>query len=605
MRAPAAHEIRRFTHKKTYHCNPLRLIAILNLSIPMQWLKLLPIFLTCAATGLRTTAENSNATGQKYDNSSAVAVGFTTLVPPDPGEADEAVLFSFDNNAIPFTANLTLGMQPPEKYPGNPVLRIGKPGDPDEWQLRYFGSVVRHEEKFKMWYVAMDFGSFTDQPNGGPLANDGRSYWFAYAESTDGINWIKPDLGLVEFRGSRHNNLIEMPKGFKGYHVMVRYEPDEPDPSRRFKMLPRLVSFGDFKDSLSPAMVLGGGYVPLYSADGLRWRLADELVTKKGGMSHQSPSLPTRIEGSGFYKWRGMYYITGQGSRSEFPSMKPYGRHIMIFSSPDFVNWSQAPALGFYREGQFNRPANWNPERPNGSNEFPLANEQTHEGASVWNRGNVLLGLTGLWHGSVDWNQTTHPLGFIISNDGIHFREPYPNYEFAKVGVRDRDWDYAGLGQGDGFENVGDKTYIWYGAPVDQGSGRNSGRGFPRGGGVGLLVLDRDRFGFLSARNPDKDCTLITAGIKSGQPLKLWINVEGVGPESPLRLELLDAWERPLAEFSGENAAVLTRSGLREPITFSSGKSIIALPNIPFKIRATFEGPLRGSIRFYAFYLGH
>lgn len=34
-----------------------------------------------------------------------------------------------------------------------------------------------------------------------------------YAESTDGIHWDRPDLGLVEFRGSRHNNLVAGPCG--------------------------------------------------------------------------------------------------------------------------------------------------------------------------------------------------------------------------------------------------------------------------------------------------------------------------------------------------------------------------------------------------------
>ena len=29
-----------------------------------------------------------------------------------------------------------------------------------------------------------------------------------YAESRDGIHWEKPDLGLCDFRGSRHNNII-------------------------------------------------------------------------------------------------------------------------------------------------------------------------------------------------------------------------------------------------------------------------------------------------------------------------------------------------------------------------------------------------------------
>ncbi|MBL9191299.1 MAG: hypothetical protein JNJ82_03000 [Opitutaceae bacterium] len=535
--------------------------------------------------------------------SSAISVGFTPLMPPDPGEADEAVLFAFDDHAIPYSSNLTLGLETPAKHPANPVLTIGRPGQPDEWQVRYFGSVVRHEGKFKMWYVAMDFGAFADQPNGGPLVNDGRSYWFAYAESADGVNWVKPNLGLVDFRGSKDNNLIELPPGFKGYHVIVRYEPNEPDPTRRFKMMPRLVSFGALKDRLEPALAVGGGYVPLYSADGLRWRVADEITAALKRPDAPPPSLPARIEGSGFYRWRGLYYLTGQGSRSEFPARKPYGRHVMVFSSPDLVNWSPSPALAFHREGQFNRPANWNPERPHGSNEVAYANEQTHEGISAWHRGNVLIGLTGLWHGDSDWRKTTHPLGLLISNDGVHFREPLPNFEFSTVGERGRDWDHSGLGQGDGFENVGDRTYIWYGAPTDQGAGRNSGLGFPREGGVGLLVLDRDRFGFLSLRNPDRDGILISAPIAATRPVRLSLNLEGAGPDSPVHVELLDAWNRPLAAYASSAGATVTRSGLRQPVTFASGSAVIDLPDQPFRIRATMTGPLRSSLRIYALYL--
>ena len=38
-------------------------------------------------------------------------------------------------------------------------------------------------------------------------------YGVCYAESTDGIRWERPDLGLVEFRGGKHNNLIAGPCG--------------------------------------------------------------------------------------------------------------------------------------------------------------------------------------------------------------------------------------------------------------------------------------------------------------------------------------------------------------------------------------------------------
>ena len=43
---------------------------------------------------------------------------------------EEQVLFAFDEHGIPFTRNLSLTMNRPERHPANPVLPIGGPGMP-------------------------------------------------------------------------------------------------------------------------------------------------------------------------------------------------------------------------------------------------------------------------------------------------------------------------------------------------------------------------------------------------------------------------------------------------------------------------------------------
>lgn len=69
-----------------------------------------------------------------------------------------------------------------------------------------------------------------------------------YAESTDGIHWERPDLGLVEFRGNRHNNRIQ---GLCGVPALnPQGGPDE-----------RFMAIVDFERQL---------YV-VVSPDGLRW----------------------------------------------------------------------------------------------------------------------------------------------------------------------------------------------------------------------------------------------------------------------------------------------------------------------------------------------
>ena len=127
---------------------------------------------------------------------------------------------------------------------------------------------------------------------------------------------------------------------------------------------------------------------------------------------------------------------------------------------------------------------------------------------------------------------------------------------------------------------------------MDQSQGDRTGRPIRREGGVGLLVLDRDRFGSLSTRDPDRDGTLITSEIEAAGPVRLWVNAEGLGPDSRLRLELLDRAERPLPDYSGNRAAVVEKSGLRAPVSWADGSQIV-LKGQPFKIRARLQGPER------------
>ena len=43
-----------------------------------------------------------------------------------------------------------------EKHAETPLVSRGGKGSVDEYAVRFCGSVMRHEGKFKMWYIAMD-----------------------------------------------------------------------------------------------------------------------------------------------------------------------------------------------------------------------------------------------------------------------------------------------------------------------------------------------------------------------------------------------------------------------------------------------------------------
>ena len=73
------------------------------------------------------------------------------------------------------------------------------------WEMGYAGgmSTVKDGNIYKAWYTCDDASIFADP----------KISWFrktAYAESLDGITWVKPRVGLHEFEDSRDNNLVWM-----------------------------------------------------------------------------------------------------------------------------------------------------------------------------------------------------------------------------------------------------------------------------------------------------------------------------------------------------------------------------------------------------------
>lgn len=68
-------------------------------------------------------------------------------------------------------------------------------------------------------------------------------------------------------------------------------------------------------------------------------------------------------------------------------------------------------------------------------------------GAGIWNRGNVLVGLYGMWKDGPapqkSYSGTRSDLGSVLSNDGIHFREPVPNFKVVERGA-EGEWDSSG-----------------------------------------------------------------------------------------------------------------------------------------------------------------
>ena len=111
---------------------------------------------------------------------------------------DRVVLFPFDDHAFPFQSGVRLRLNGYRHRPSRIVLGLGEPGSSDCRGVTYYGTVCRVDDELWMWYLGM----------GG--LDEGWHERMHLAVSTDGVNWGKPDLGLVEYNASKDNNLVHL-----------------------------------------------------------------------------------------------------------------------------------------------------------------------------------------------------------------------------------------------------------------------------------------------------------------------------------------------------------------------------------------------------------
>ena len=516
-----------------------------------------------------------------------LSVQWVVAADPTDRQAGEKVFFAFDDHSISWRHNLKLTLVPATKHPGNPVLRRGPKGSPDYGHAVLYGTVLKDGDKFRMWYLGM----FQRELEHGQAPG----WWrpMCYAESADGVHWTKPDLGLVEHNGSTHNNicLIEgRPKSLTlvDDFLSVLYEPDDPDPSRRYKAayIAHLPS-DEIKGGMSKVGVKErrvGSFVCATSADGLRWKVVGDRPMNARG---------ERFEVSSLYQFGKFYYATGQliSPWTWRPDGSDIGRVMLAYRSPDFVSWSSATALSFARPGQLtNPPQDGQPSytwAPASGIAAMSSSGSTACGRTDRRKAHPKGGLSTPYGVRID-------LGLVVSNDGLHFREPVPNFTLIERGKSD-EWDSIALLQGHAFAQVGDQTYIWYSHWDPEERSRPME--------IGLATMRRDGFGYLSRQQADAPGHCVTATVpvsRDGQ--HIWVNVDGVSNANPLTVELLDDRDRPIPGYSGASAAKVASSGTRQLVKWPARPDQLGPRDGEFSVQVSF--PETGDVRLYAVYVG-
>ncbi len=236
-----------------------------------------------------------------------------------PVDVGSRRLLFLDDALLAHRSHAELRLHPPQ--PRETVLTFDAPW---EGSGSDFERLIREGDELRMYYMGTELTTTEGQLRHAQTVA-------CLAISRDGIHWTKPDLGLCDFHGTRHNNIVWTE--------------------------PKLDNFTPFRDtnpSCAPdakykAMSSGGaGHLfALKSPDGIHWtRLVEGTVMTRGQFDSQNDAFWDPSRRTYFCYIRGFHDAAGApvaDSRHGTAGI----RDIRVATSADFIHWSEPQRLDF------------------------------------------------------------------------------------------------------------------------------------------------------------------------------------------------------------------------------------------------------------------
>ena len=400
--------------------------------------------------------------------------------------------YFLDDTLISFQHHITRRWLPATVFP-EPVVVPDKPWEPR--MLAIFGTVLEQPNSvYRMYYT-------------GFTGNREQHSKIFMAESEDGFRWHKPELGIVQWRESRNNNISLAPEHSNDSPSVV-YDPE--DTRHPYK----LVVFGrtDIHNKWGPDW----GIYAYGSQDGIGWQRREPHILVRAG--DRTNAMTFKTAGKYIMYTRHPEMIQSVGCRALYRS-----------ESPDFVSWTE-PELVL-------------------APDMEDAPDVEYYGMSVFERNGWYFGLLEYWEASVDALQTH----LVFSRDGKTWRHVSPRASFIAPA---HDWNRTWVNCASNGPIIIDDVMIFY------FGGRWMSHHYDRAQqmtGIGYASLPIDRFCALEGKCGG---CMVTRPIEwPGGELLLNADTRGdythpVMCNGEISIEVLDADGKSLAGWSEKNQAV-------------------------------------------------
>ena len=314
-----------------------------------------------------------------------------------------------------------------ERMGGGAELRLHRPVEREvvftcdkPWEGNYSGytTLFQDGDIYRMYYHAANWKG---------LLSETHPTFLCYAESTDGVNWTRPALGLVEFEGSKDNNIIMPVNGILSFVPLKDSNPN----CKAEEQYKALVFFRP-TDELPRAL---WAYI---SGDGINWKpMRKEPVITKGYFDSQNVAFWDSV--------RGRYVDFHRQTRGPNDEIHPEGpqlglddkgpaRDVLTSTSADFINWTEPQWLqypGAPREQLYLNQILPYYRAPHFFVGFPARFMAARE---------IEKDLPLTEHEAYEYGSITETL-FMSSRDGVHFNRW--GEAFIRPGLRRSGWIYG------------------------------------------------------------------------------------------------------------------------------------------------------------------
>ena len=422
------------------------------------------------------------------------------------------------------------------------------------WEGNASGNITLFQDGgiYRMYYFGFRWpGLGKEAPN-----------FICYAESNDGINWTRPQLGLVEFNGSKKNNII-MPG--EGGNSFVPFKDANPNckPEEQYKAL------GHLGESAH-------GLYAYVSGDGINWRrMREEPVITKGKFDSQNVAFwdTARRRYVAFYReMRGPNdEIRPEGPQLGIDENGP-ARDVMTCTSRDFRNWTEPQWLqypGAPREQIYLNQIRPYYRAPHLFVGFPgrfMAGREIEKGLPITE------------HPAYKYGSISETL-FMTSRDGVHFKRW--GEAFIRPGLRKERWIYGA-------------TFPEYGLLVTKADTADmpdelslyvcDGGGWPQSGKADRFRRYTLRIdGFVSVQAPLGGGEFVTKPIVfDGKELVMNFSTSAAGS---VRVEIQNESGKPVEGFALDNCPEIFGDAIDRVVTFKGGSDVSHLAGKSIRLR--------------------